>query len=99
MFERISVKYNVPGHTYMSPDRAFASLSRELKNNSTLGDPRELVDAANECKNIHAQWLEREDHVAWDAYLEQFYNVDTASFMHVDGVPLLMASRSVFCFV
>ena len=92
-FERISLKYAPPGHTYMAPDRAFGNVSKQLKKREVIGDPKELMDVINEdCKNATAQWLQRKHHFDWGGYLEQYYKPDR-DFMRVDGNALLMKAR------
>jgi hypothetical protein len=92
-FERISLKYQVPGHTYMACDRAFGTMSNLIKRRETIGDPLELVDIANECKNCSAEWLPRDQHIDWKEYLAQIYHTTDGSFMKIDEEPLLMKSR------
>ena len=92
-FERISLKYAPPGHTYMAPDRAFGNVSKQLKKREVVGDPRELMEVINEdCKNATAQWLDRKQHFDWGGYLEQYYSPDK-DFMRVNDEPLLMKAR------
>jgi hypothetical protein len=92
-WERVSLKYAPPGHTYMPPDRAFGNVSQTLKKIKVIGDPRELETIINSrVKNTTAQWLDRADHFDWNGYLSQYYTPDK-KFMYVDNQPLLMKSR------
>ena len=92
-FERISLKYAPPGHTYMAPDRAFGNVSKQLKKKEVIGDPKELMQVINDdCKNTRAQWLDRTQHFDWGSYLGQYYNTDKG-FLRVNGEPLLMRAR------
>ena len=92
-FERISLKYAPPGHTYMAPDRAFGNVAKQLKKKQVIGDPKELMHVINDdCKNTRAQWLDRTQHFNWGSYLGQYYNTDK-DFLRVNGEPLLMRAR------
>jgi len=92
-FERISLKYAPPGHTYMAPDRAFGNVSKQVKKREIIGDPFELKDIINtDCKGCSAEWLPRDEHIDWKTYLAQYYTTD-GSFMKFDDEPLLMKSR------
>ena len=92
-YERISLKYSPPGHTFMAPDRAFGNVSKQLKKIEVIGDPKELMEVINkDCTNASAQWLERKQHFDWGAYLEQYYS-PKKDFMRVNGQPLLMKAR------
>jgi hypothetical protein len=92
-FERISLKYAPPGHTYMMPDRAFGNIAKQLKKREVIGNPLELMQVINsKCKDSHAVWLERKKHIDWNQYLDQYYTTDK-TFMRVDNEPLLRKSR------
>ena len=95
-FERISVKYNIVGHTYMSPgpDQAFAQVSKAIKKKTVIADPKELLNIIDDdCKNCSAQWLQRQKHIDWGDYLRQYYVADK-SFLRVNGIPLLRKART-----
>ena len=74
------------------PDVAFAHVSKQFKNHTVIADPRQLAQIINnECKNMSAQWLNREKHIDFGSYLRQYYFTD--NFLRVDGEPLLMKAR------
>ena len=92
-FERISLKYAPPGHTYMACDRAFGSVSKQMKRRAVIGDPKEIIEVINDdCKNTTAQWLDRKQHFDWRSYIGQYYSPDR-DFMRVNDEPLLMKAR------
>ena len=99
-WDRVSLKYNPPGHTYMSPgpDQAFASVSKQMKKRTIIGDPKEVLSVINDaCKNCSAGWLEGDEHFDWTAYLAQFYATDN-NFLRVDGQGALLRKSRWFSF-
>jgi hypothetical protein len=92
-FEQISLKFAPVGHTYMAPDRAFSTVSKQLKKKKTIGDPHEIMELINaSCKNSLAEWVPRMQHYDWVSYLSQYY-VTNSNFLRIDDEPLLMRSR------
>jgi hypothetical protein len=92
-FERISLKYAPPGHTYMACDRAFGSVSKQMTRRAVIGDPKSILKVINDCKNTTAQWLDRNSiSIGGATYLGHYYSPDR-DFIRVDDEPLLMKAR------
>jgi hypothetical protein len=90
-FERVQVRYAVPGHTYSCCDRTFGQISKRIRSKEIIGDPRELIDIIKN-KTCSAAWLPRSKHFDWRNYLEQFYTPGN-DFMYENDDPLLMKAR------
>lgn len=94
MFERLTLRYAPPGHTYMSPgpDQSFGQISRHLKKRKVIGDPLEIVELINECTNITAESHFRDEHIDWTSYLGQYYKTNR-NFLRFAGEAMLMKAR------